>query len=263
MPTMAVSGIDLHYEAHGDGPPVLFIHGSVMNGQMTWSAQQPLAERWKLVYLDRPGYGASSHSGREDFAADSDLIAGILEQAGQLWGVDRVHVVGHSYGGVISLLAAAKQPGAVRSLTVIEPPAFGVARGNEAVDALVASLKAHWQNGPRDDPAIFLRRFLDLVGSAAKLPEPLPPPLAAGAAMLVVSRGPWEAKIPLRKISDAPFPKMVVSGGHSAAFDAVCDVLEDELGADRAVIPGKGHSVQQTGAVFNQRLAEFMAAAQD
>ena len=261
MPTLAIDAVDLHYESVGDGPPVLLVHGSVMNGAMTWPAQQPLAERWRLVVIDRPGYGPSSPTEREDFAVDAGLIAGLLDRLPEICGVDRIHLVGHSYGGVICLLAAARRPGVVRSLTVIEPPAFGVAEGDAVVDDLVSRLKNHWRSGPRHDPAAFLRRFLTLVGSAAELPDPLPPPLAQGAAMLVVERGPWEAEIPLRRLADAPFGKLVVSGGHAAAFDAVCDVLERELGAERAVIAGAGHSVQQTGDPFNRRIETFLTAA--
>ena len=262
MATLGLAGADLHYETSGDGPPVLLIHGNVLNGAMTWSAQQPLAGQWKLILIDRPGYGASSAAAREDFSIDAGLVAAILDRASELWGTDRIHLVGHSYGGVISLLAAAARPEAVRSLTVIEPPAFGIARGNEAVDLLVARLKEHWRDGPRENPDAFLRRFLELVGSAVKLPDPLPPPLAQGAAMLAVSRGPWEADIPFARLAGAPFPKLVVSGAHSAAFDAVCDVLERELRAERAVFAGAGHSVQQTGDPFNRRLGAFMQAAQ-
>jgi pimeloyl-ACP methyl ester carboxylesterase len=262
MPTLSLPGSDMHYELHGDGPPVLFVHGSVLNGAMTWSAQQPLAQRWRLVIVDRPGFGSSPPTDRVDFAADAELIVQTLDQAKQLWDVDRVHVVGHSYGGVICLLAAAIRPEALMSLTVIEPPAFGIAAGDPAVDDLVAGLKDHWRNGPRDDPARFLQTFLHLVGSATQLPDPLPPPLAQGAAMLMVERGPWEADIALDQIASAPFPTLVVSGAHSAAFDVVCDVLERGLGGDRAVIAGAGHSVPRVGEAFNQRLERFLTDAQ-
>lgn len=71
--------------------------------------------------------------------------------------------------------------------------------------------------------------------------------------MLIVERGPWEADIALKQLARAPFPTLVVSGGHSAAFDAVCDVLERDLGADRAVIAVAGHSIPRIGEAFNQR----------
>lgn len=262
MPTISRSGRELRYELEGEGPPVVLVHGGVLNGAMTWSAQQPLALRRRLVIVDRPGFGSSPPVDRVDFATDAELVADLLDQASRLWDVERIHLVGHSYGGVVCLLAAAVRPGVIRSLTVIEPPAFAVAAGDPAVDDLVAALKEHWRSGPRELPAAFLGSFLQLVGSATELPDPLPPALAQGAALLIVERGPWEADIPLAQLARAPFPKLVVSGAHSEAFDAVCDVLERALGADRAVIAGAGHSVPRTGAPFTQRLERFLTDAE-
>jgi pimeloyl-ACP methyl ester carboxylesterase len=236
----------------GAGPPVVLVHGSVSGGETTWMEQRPLAERYILIVVDRPGYGRTAMVEREDFEDDAPLVAEAL--------ADGAHLVGHSYGGVVSLLAAARRPDAVRSLTVIEPPAFASARGHPAVDELVTALEAHWDSGERD-PEAFLRRFLELVGSSMRLPSPLPPELERGAQVLLVERPPWEADIPLGEIAAAPFPKLVFSGGHHPAFDAVCDVLEERLGAERAVIAGAGHTVQRTGAPFNERLEEFLRRA--
>lgn len=264
MPTLNLYGLDVHYQRHGSGPPVLLVHGGVLDGAMTWSAQHPLAERCDVVVIDRPGFGSSSAVGHVDFARDARMVAAILDQAVDIWGVERVNLVEHSYGGVVSLLAAASAPESVQTLAVIEPPAFGIAAGDAAVDALVSDLKQHWQHGPKDNPPRFLDRFLQLVGSATELPDPLPPPLVRGAAMLVIERGPWKADIPLEQLAAATFPKLVISGGHNAAFDASCDVLERSLGAERAVLTGAGHSVPtRLGDPFNQRLEQFMAAAHD
>ena len=60
----------------------------------------------------------------------------------------------------------------------------------------------------------------------------------------------------------AGFPKLVVSGGHSAAFHAVCDTLERELPSERAVVAGAGHSVQRTGGPYNEVLAAFLERAE-
>ena len=75
---------------------------------------------------------------------------------------------------------------------------------------------------------------------------------------MMVERAPWEAEIPLDALAAAPFPKLVVSGGHNAAFDALCDVLEERLGAERAVLPGAGHSIQRVPG-FNDLLADFLS----
>jgi pimeloyl-ACP methyl ester carboxylesterase len=159
---------------------------------------------------------------------------------------------------VISLLIAARHPEAVRSLTVNEPPAFGLARGNPVVERLVTDLKRFFAAGPHP-PEDYLRGFLALVGSDVRLPDPLPPDLAQGAQAGQVERPPWEAEIPLDELAAAPFPKLVVSGAHNAAFDAVCDVLEDRLGAERAVLPGAGHSLPRAPG-YLERLEEFLTS---
>jgi len=93
-----------------------------------------------------------------------------------------------------------------------------------------------------------------------KLPDPLPPELDAGARAALAERPPHEAEIPLGDLAAAPFPKLVVSGGHSAAFDAVCDVLERELNAERAVVAGAGHSIPRAPG-YNEALLRFLESA--
>jgi len=166
------------------------------------------------------------------------------------------HLVGHSYGGVISLFAGVRYAAALGSLTLIEPPALGIARGNAAADEFAASATELWERGPRE-PAAFLRAFLAAVGSSIP-PGDFTPELLQGARTLLVERYPWTAEPPLDELAATPFPKLVVSGAHSAAFDAVCDALEARLRAERAVLPGAGHSVPRLGAPFNDVLADFV-----
>ena len=231
---------------------LVLVHGSVVNGRATWSAQRSLADRFELVVLDRPGFPPNPPAERVDFEPDAALVAQLL-RAGD-------HLVGHSYGGVIAMLAAAQRPDAPGSLTVIEPPATRVAGGNPDVDAFAAGGAALYTSGATSDPETFLRRFLEVVGSQFDPPTPLPPDLAQGAQALTVERGPWEAEIPLDALAATPFPKLVVSGAHHPAFDAICDVLERELGAERAVLRGYGHVVQ-LHPQFNALLADFVERA--
>ena len=227
---------------------VVLVHGSVGNGPATWGALQPLSDRYELVVPNRGGYPPNPPLERIDFDQQAEELAPLL--------ADGAHLVGHSYGGVISLLIAARHPGSVRSLTVNEPPAFGVARGRPEVEQLVAGLDAFFQAGPHE-PGAFLRGFLAVVGSDTKLPDPLPPDLEQGARASMAERPPWEAEIPLDELAAAPFPKLVVSGAHHAAFDAVCDVLEERLGAERAVLPGAGHSLPRAPG-YPERLKAFL-----
>jgi len=224
----------------------------VVNSELTWNAQKPLADRFEIVAPNRRGFPPGPDVERVDFEDEAVWLEPFL--------LPGTHLVGHSYGGVISLFAAARHPELLRSLTVIEPPAFGAARGIPAADEFMARVEEHWTNGPRD-PGEFLQGFLALVGSSIP-PGDFNPELLQGARTLMVERPPSEAVIPFDELAGTPFPKLVVSGGHSTAFDAVCDVLEERLGAERAVLPGAGHSVQRLGEPFNELLASFVERAE-
>jgi pimeloyl-ACP methyl ester carboxylesterase len=230
-------------------PRLLLVHGSVVNADLTWSAQKPLAARLDLVAPNRRGFPPGPDVQSVDFEDEAAWFESFLEPG--------AHVVGHSYGGVIALLLAARRPELVRSLTVVEPPAFGAARGIPAADEFMARIADHWACGPREDPAAFLRGFLTLVGSSPP-PGEFTPELLQGARTLMVERPPSEAAVPFDELARAPFPKLVVSGGHSTAFEALCGLLEKRLGAERAVLPGAGHSVQRLGEPFNELLASFV-----
>jgi pimeloyl-ACP methyl ester carboxylesterase len=240
-------------ETIGSGPRVVLVHGSVGNGRSTWEEQLPLADRFTLVIPDRPGSPPNPPVDRVDFEEHAPLVAELAAGG--------AHLVGHSYGGVISLLAAGLRPDAVRSLTVIEPPAFGIARDHPAVAALVAGLAPLWAEGGPRDPAVFLSEFSSrVIGRRVSPDRRLTPELEQGVRTLMVERPPWEADLPLDALRAAPFRKLVVSGGHSAAFDAVCNVLEERLGAERAVLPGAAHNAQRASG-FNERLAAFLVTA--
>ena len=231
---------------------VVLVHGSVANGPATWAALEPLRSRFELFIPNRGGYPPNPPLERIDFERQAEELAPLLG--------DGAHLVGHSYGGVISLLLAARHPDAVCSLTVNEPPAFAVARGNTEVERLIGGLESFFAAGPYE-PEQYLRGFLALVGSTTRPPpDPLPPDLAQGARAAMAERPPWEAQIPIEELAAAPFPKLVVSGGHSAAFDAVCDVLEERLGAERAVLPGAGHSLPRAPG-YLERLEAFLGRA--
>lgn len=231
---------------------IVLVHGSVVGGRGTWGAQAPLADRFELHVLERPGFPPNPPVDRVDFEDDAELVARELRPGD--------HLVGHSYGGVISLLAAAARPELLASLTVIEPPATGVAPDDPAVAAFAARGAELYASGRTDDPEVFLRQFLAAVGSSYDPPSPLPPELEQGARALMVERGPWEAEIPLDALARASLSKLVVSGAHHPAFDGICDVLERELPAERVVLPGYGHTVHRHPD-FNGMLASFVLRA--
>jgi pimeloyl-ACP methyl ester carboxylesterase len=242
---------DLDTRRLGSGPPVLFIHGSVVGATRTWRQQLTLAERWTLTLPNRPGFGASPPLARGDFEAEARLFAELLGEG--------AHLVGHSYGAVIALYAAALRPHAVLSLTVSEPGCLRVAAGVPEVDAQIAGGELLYRRAPALEPREFLLAFRGGVGSTHKTPPSLSGELLAGVRLLMRERPPWEADPPLEALSRARFKKLVISGGHSPVFEAVCDTLASRMRSERAVIGGRGHTIPATGSRYNDRLDAFLS----
>ena len=237
---------DLFVNTWGAGTPVVLVHGSLATGTEEWEAQQPLADDgFQLLVLDRRGYGKSPAVEGEDYLRDAEDIAELMG--------DGAHLVGHSYGAVGAMCAAARRPEATLSLALLEPPTFALGQENPAAQALQRELRALWEKDlPNDE---WLVRFLEAVGSD---PDALSPEDLAGMAPLVPllrrGRQPWRPDLPLVELASATFPKLIVSGGHSGAFDAICDNLAERIGASRAVVEGAGHEIQFTGPPLNETL---------
>lgn len=243
---------ELHTEIIGVGDRVVLVHGSLATGAEEWSAQQPLAdEGFGLVIADRRGYGQSPEVEGEDFMRDADDIVELLDGGS--------HVVAHSYGGLGAMYATAAHPEVTQSLTVLEPPAFTLT-GDPAAQGLVAGIRAMWDLDLPDEE--WLMRFLEAVGTD---PDVIPPEardeVVAMVPLVRRSRPAWNREPPLEELGSAPFPKLVVSGGHNEGFEAMCDELAGRIGASRAVVEGAGHEIQFTGPPLNKLLLELWGTA--
>ena len=153
--------------------------------------------------------------------------------------------------------AAAQRPEATLSLTLLEPAVMTCGLHEPAWSSLVDSLRDFWRERELSDHE-WVIQFLIAVGSD---PSEFPPEFlaeaAASAPLLRNGRPPFDAELPLDAIRSAEYPKLVVSGGHHAGFDAMCLDLANRIGAGSAVVEGAGHEIQFTGPPLNELLGRL------
>lgn len=114
-----VNGIRLYHEIHGQGEPVVLIHGGLTTiGEMqAWVPQ--LAMTRQVIAVEMQGHGHTSDTDRPlNFSTLGDDIAGLLDHLG----IARADVIGHSFGGAVAIRTAIQSPNKVRRLVVISSP---------------------------------------------------------------------------------------------------------------------------------------------
>lgn len=117
MERVTVNGTTIAYTLHGEGEPLLLIHGAQCSS-VEWKPQiEALAAHFRLIVPDVRGHGASAQTAdpysMELFADD---LAALLDALG----VESAHVLGHSMGGAVAQSLAARHPGKVRRLILAE-----------------------------------------------------------------------------------------------------------------------------------------------
>lgn len=115
-----VPGARLQVVDRGTGPAILMVHG--LGGQLrhfTYGVEKRLASQFRVIAVDRPGSGHSlRHPGASaSLEAQADALAALLDKLG----VAQATVVGHSLGGAIALMLAARHPQRVNALALVAP----------------------------------------------------------------------------------------------------------------------------------------------
>jgi pimeloyl-ACP methyl ester carboxylesterase len=237
----------------GDGPEILLVHGGA-SPDATWGGLAPLGARWTLASVHRRGYAPSPEplDGHQDFEVDA---ADLLPLLGS-----RPHVVAHSYGVLGTLIAAARRPADVRSLTLIEPPLFHLIPDDAEIERLERMGDAVLTEGLDTDPAT-LREFLRMAGAPDVADGlPLPEAVANGVRRAHGGRLPGEAHPALDLLREAGVRSLVASGDHTPGIERICDALAAALDAERLVAPGAGHFVAAAPG-FAEQLERFLRAS--
>lgn len=115
-----VPGARLQVVDRGAGPAILLVHG--LGGQLrhyTYGVEKLLSKNFRVIAVDRPGSGHSlRHAGASaSLETQADALAALLDKMG----VAKATVVGHSLGGAISLMLAARHPERVNALALVAP----------------------------------------------------------------------------------------------------------------------------------------------
>jgi pimeloyl-ACP methyl ester carboxylesterase len=143
MPTLELDGRSLYYEEHGEGEPLLCVHGLSVD-TLGWALQLPsFSARHRTVIFDNRDAGQSS-PGEGDYSVP-DMAADALALADEL-GLESFHLLGISMGGTIAQEMALAVPERVRTLTL----AVTFARGGAWGEALARSWAARVREMPRE-----------------------------------------------------------------------------------------------------------------
>ena len=122
MPTLIAGDRTVSYEAWGAGPVALLVHGSPGNGRSWARVAERLADRFRVVAPDLPGYGATTRqTGESRVGYGAEIIEALIAEVGAL-----AVLAGHSYGGVVSLAVALRGRVRVDALVLLEPVAVPV-----------------------------------------------------------------------------------------------------------------------------------------
>lgn len=145
-----VNGVKLYYELQGEGEPLAFLNGIFMSTK-SWSPQTKLfSKKYKVLLHDFRGqWQSDTPSGKYSFELHADDFQELLLHLG----VNKIHVVGTSYGGEVAMAFAIKYPEMVKSLTLIT-----------SVSEIHLELKLlveRWLNAANvKDPRIFITEWL-------------------------------------------------------------------------------------------------------
>jgi pyruvate dehydrogenase E2 component (dihydrolipoamide acetyltransferase) len=159
-----VAGRRLRYLELGEGGgiPVLLVHGFGADLN-TWMFTQPaLAAGRRALALDLPGHGGSA---KDVGAGDAESFTDAVEGAITGLGIERVHLVGHSMGGAIAVLAALRRPERVATLTLIAPAGLGAEINASFIDGFVRASRRRDATEVLgllvDDPALVSRSMVE------------------------------------------------------------------------------------------------------
>ena len=142
--TVKVGDLDIFYREAGpkDAPAVLLLHGFPTSSQMFRNLIPALADEYRVVAPDYPGYGHSSMPPRDEFAYTFDTLADVIERFTEVVGLTTYALYLQDYGAPVGYRLAVKHPDRVTALVVQNGNAYDEGLDNE----FWRPIKEYWKD---------------------------------------------------------------------------------------------------------------------
>ena len=267
MPTADVNGIELYYEEHGKGFPVVLAHGAGGNHISWWQQIPVLSRRFRCITFDHRGWGLSLDADDSGPAAFVDDLGALLDEMG----IAETFLVGQSMGGLTCLGYTLRQPKRVRGLVMANTFA-GMRREVwlSSDDGLRSAAQAVWQRRREDGVKRALgREFASthrdrafLYKQIRLLNEHGPNNLQTEAQvqrLRALERVP-ETAASLEALAALKTPVLFIGGEHDEVMPvSLMEVARGLIPTARmSVVAGAAHSVYfEAPDVFNQLVLDF------
>ena len=264
MPHAELNGLDIHFDVHGEGDPLVCVHGLGCD-RRAWALQiQPFADQFRAVFFDNRDVGQSSLVNQAYSTAD--MAQDVLALADHL-GLDTFHLAGVSLGGMISQQVALAAPERVRTLTLALTHG-GVRKAGQVRGHLLGSYARHLPPEDQVDNLLYLcyteaffenQAMYEFMRNAL-LENPYPQPPEAFARQAAAG-----ANHDLRdRLGELTMPVHVIG----AERDLMIPVWKShELaalvpGCKLTILEGLGHGAQWEAAdKFNAAVIDFVTAS--
>jgi pimeloyl-ACP methyl ester carboxylesterase len=249
MPTLNRGGVEIYYEVHGQGPPVLLTHGYSSSSHM-WAGQvEPFAKHYQLITWDMRGHGKTDYPDDQNAYSEAETVAdmaAILDAVG----AEKAVIGGLSLGGYMSLAFHLAHPERTEALLIIDTgPGY---KSDEP--------RAGWNVTAIRRAERFEKDGLPPPGAGGAETRAAPHRDATGLAK--AARG-MLTQHDARVISSLPniaVPALVVVGADDTPFLAASDYMAAKIpGAKKVVIPAAGHAANiDQPAAFNDAVLGFL-----
>ena len=253
----AIRGVELHYDVHGEGEPVLLVHGFPLSRRMWDGVVEGLRGRWRLIVPDLRGHGESEASDEASMRLYADDLAALLDEIGE---TRPVVVVGLSMGGYVALEFFRRHRNRVRALVLADTKATrdtpeAARKREETAEEVLAGGSAVVAEGMVE--RLFAPSAAPALRDDWKRIMAATPPAGAAAALRAMAARP-DSRALLRRIA---VPVLAIVGAEDVitpASDARA-IAEAAPDARLRVIPGAGHmSPVERPAEFVAALGEFL-----